>query len=267
MERNARSVHTRPQVKVGDVAFGGGEVPVISGPCSVEPDYVRHAKAAAAAGAHVLRGSVFKPRSAPGRFQGMGAPGIALLDEAHHATGLPILSEPLGVADVELLLPHVHCFLIGTRSMYNSRLLQEVGRSGLPVILKRGFSATYDEWLGAAEYVRAEGNDQVILCERGIRTFVTDTRNTLDISAVPVMRTKTDSPIIIDPSHAAGRREWVTSLSCAAIAAGADGLLVESHPSPDDSWTDAPQSLDSGALARLIDMTRSYAEVSRRFLG
>ncbi|TCO62836.1 3-deoxy-D-arabinoheptulosonate-7-phosphate synthase [Actinocrispum wychmicini] len=239
-------------VRIGDVVFGLGSVPVIAGPCSVETDYVKHAVAAAEAGATVLRGCVHKPRSWPDRFQGIGDAGLPLLAEARAATGLPIISEPLGEQDVERLVPYVHGFLIGTRSMYNSRLLQAVGRAGLPVILKRGFSATYDEWLGAAHYIRAEGNEQVILCERGIRTFNTEVRNTLDISAIPVMRSLCDLPIIVDPSHAAGRREWVAPLALAAVAAGADGLIIEAHPDPDESWTDSRQALHPHALKAII---------------
>lgn len=244
-------------VQIGDVSFGRAAVPVIAGPCSVEPDFVEHALAAAKAGAGILRGCVYKPRSRPDRFQGIGDEGIPLLAEAREATGLPVISEALGVEDVDRLAPHVQGFLVGTRSMYNSRLLQRLGRTGRPVILKRAFSATYEEWLGAADYVRAEGNDQVILCERGIRTFVTDVRNTLDISAIPVMRSMCDMPIIVDPSHAAGKREWIAPLALAAIAAGADGLLIEAHTRPDESWTDARQALDPDSLATIIHSAKS----------
>ncbi|SDZ35320.1 3-deoxy-D-arabinoheptulosonate-7-phosphate synthase [Amycolatopsis xylanica] len=249
-------------VTIGAAVFGSGAAPVISGPCSVEPDYVRHAQAAADAGADVLRGCVFKPRSGPDRFQGMGLEAIPLLDEARARTGLPILSEPLDSADVEALIGHVDAFLIGARSMRNARLLQAVGAAGLPVVLKRSFAATYDEWLGSADYIRAEGNPNVILCERGIRTFITETRNTLDIAAVPVLRTKTELPVIIDPSHAAGRRDWVLPLALAGVAVGADGLVVESHPVPDESWTDCDQAIDSAALRHLIETVKAMRVVS-----
>jgi len=209
--RGAELKRTR-EVAVGGVVFGGAYKPVISGPCSVETDYVTHAELAAAAGADVLRGCVFKPRSHPDRFQGIGAEGIPLLDEARSRTGLPVIAEPLDAADVHQLRDHVDGFLIGARSMRNSRLLEASGRAGLPLIVKRSFAATYAEWLGAADYVRATGNDDVILCERGIRTFVTETRNTLDVSAIPVLAGQTDLPVIVDPSHAAGRWEWVLPL-------------------------------------------------------
>ncbi|MFF0151908.1 3-deoxy-7-phosphoheptulonate synthase [Micromonospora sp. NPDC005203] len=252
--------HTQPKatrrVAIGDVIFGGDERPIISGPCSVEPGYVGHAEAAAAAGADVLRGCVFKPRSGPNRFQGIGAEGIPLLDEARARTGLPIIAEPLDGDDVRLLRDHVDGFLIGARSMRNSRLLEVAGRTGLPIILKRSFAATYAEWLGAADYVRATGNDDVILCERGIRTFVTETRNTLDIAAVPVLAGRTDLPVIIDPSHAAGRREWVLPLALAGAAVGAAGIIVESHPVPDQSWTDSCQALSTPELRTLIEQFR-----------
>lgn len=250
-------------VVIGEVEFGAGGFPVIAGPCSVESDYVAHARAAASSGADILRGSVFKPRSGPDRFQGIGREGIPLLARAREATGLPVIAEALDAADVQLLEPHVAGFLVGARSMYNSRLLQSVGATGLPVILKRSFAATYDEWLGAAEYVRSAGNDDIILCERGIRTFVTDTRNTLDISAVPVLRTKTDLPVIIDPSHASGRREWVLPLAMAAAAALADGLIVECHTRPHESITDSDQAIEPPELQHLIEATRQLSAVSR----
>ncbi|MGH3759830.1 3-deoxy-7-phosphoheptulonate synthase [Actinophytocola sp.] len=250
-------------VAIGDVEFGAGGFPVIAGPCSVESDYLAHARAAASSGADVLRGSVFKPRSGPDRFQGIGPEGIPLLARARDATGLPVIAEPLDAEDVQLLEPHVDGFLVGARSMHNSRLLQSVGATGRPVVLKRAFAATYDEWLGAADYVRSTGNDEVILCERGIRTFVTETRNTLDISAVPVLRTRTDLPVIVDPSHASGRREWVLPLAMAAAGVLADGLIVECHTRPHESWTDSDQAIEPPELKHLIDATRQLSAVSR----
>lgn len=250
-------------VSIGSVFFGDGGLPVIAGPCSVETDYVVHAQAAADAGADVLRGCIFKPRSAPDRFQGIGPEGIPYLTEARRVTGLPIVSEALDEDDVRLLAPHVDGFLIGARSMYNSRLLRFIGSTGRPVILKRAFAATYDEWLGAADFVSATGNQDIVLCERGIRTFVTETRNTLDISAVPVLRAKTDLPVIIDPSHAAGRREWVLPLAMAAAGIGADGLIVECHTSPSESWTDSDQAIDPSELGHLIKATVALSALSR----
>ena len=181
----------------------------------------------------MLRGCVFKPRTRPGSFQGMGHAGLPLLDEARRLTGLPVIAEPLEVDDIDLLRGHVDALMIGARSMHNTPLLRAAGQSGMTVIVKRGMSATYDEWLAAAEYVTGEGNTQVILCERGIRTFETATRNTLDVSAIAVLREMTDLPIAVDPSHAAGKASWVPSLAVAALAAGADALIVECHPDPE----------------------------------
>jgi len=250
-------------VRIGDVLFGGGAVPVIAGPCAVEPDYPEHARRMAAAGASVLRGCVHKPRTRPNTFQGLGAEGYPLLDQARAATGLPVLSEPLQVEDVERLAPHCDAFLIGARSMQNTPLLREVGRGRHPVVLKRGLSATYDEWLGAAEYVLEGGNDQLVLCERGICTFETATRNTLDVAAVPVIRERTGLPVIVDPSHAAGKRQWVAPLAMAAVAAGADGLIIESHPDPDSSWSDAAQAITPAQLAAIVDAVEFLAAATR----
>jgi 3-deoxy-7-phosphoheptulonate synthase len=240
-------------VAIGDVRFGGSAVPVIAGPCAVEPGYADQVGAIAAAGASALRGCVHKPRTRPDTFQGLGAGGYPLLDAARTATGLPVISEPLQVEDVERLAAHCDAFLIGARSMQNTPLLRAVGRLRHPVVLKRGLSATYDEWLGAAEYVLDGGNDQLILCERGIRTFETATRNTLDVAAIPVLRERTGQPVIIDPSHAAGQRAWVAPLALAAVAAGADGLIIECHPEPDASWSDAAQAISPAQLRAIVD--------------
>ena len=243
---------TRRRVSIGGVVFGGLAVPVIAGPCAVEPDYVQHALAMRQAGASVLRGSVFKPRTRPDSFQGLGESGLALLDTARSVTKTPILVEPLSVEHLTGLIGRVDALMIGARSMQNTPLLRAAGRSGLPVVLKRGMAATYEEWLGAADYVLAEGNENVILCERGIRTFETATRNTLDISAIPVLRERTPLPVIVDPSHAAGRSEWVPALALAAVAAGADGLLIEAHPAPGTSWSDAAQAITPQTLAAIV---------------
>jgi 3-deoxy-7-phosphoheptulonate synthase len=255
--------HAQHAVRIGDVLFGGVAVPVIAGPCAVEPAYPQQVERVAAAGASVLRGCVHKPRTRPDTFQGLGADGYPLLDAARAATGLPVLSEPLEVGDVERLAPHCDAFLIGARSMQNTPLLREVGRGLHPVVLKRGLSATYDEWLGAAEYVLAGGNDQVILCERGIRTFETATRNTLDVAAIPVLRERTGLPVIVDPSHAAGQRAWVAPLAMAAVAAGADGLVIECHPEPAASWSDAAQAITPEQLRVIVDAVEFLSAATR----
>jgi 3-deoxy-7-phosphoheptulonate synthase len=258
----ARGGHTRV-VRIGPLSIGGDAVPVIAGPCAVEPGYVAHATAVAAAGAAALRGCVHKPRTRPESFQGLGADGLPLLDEARRATGLPVLSEPLQPEDVSAMAPHCDALLIGARSMQNIPLLRAAGRSGMPVVLKRGIAATYDEWLGAADYIRAEGDDDVILCERGIRSFETATRNTLDVSAIPVLRERCDLPVIVDPSHAAGLAAWGMPLALAAVAAGADGLLVECHPQPDASWSDPAQALSPDELRRLVAAVELLAPLVR----
>ena len=253
---------TRPVV-IGDAVIGGGRVHVIAGPCAVEERYVEHAVAAANAGASVLRGCVLKPRTSPDSFQGIGPAGLALLDAAKQATGRPVLAEPLEVDDVTVLRPHVDALMIGARSMHNAPLLRAAGRSGLPVVVKRGMSATYDEWLQAARYVEREGNDQVILCERGIRTFETATRNTLDVSAIAVLRERTDLPLMIDPSHATGKAAWVGPLAMAAVAAGADALLIESHPDPHHSACDAAQAVSPAELESIVIAVQALAGMAR----
>jgi 3-deoxy-7-phosphoheptulonate synthase len=256
----ARGSH---RVSIGDVVVGGDAVPVIAGPCAVEQRYLEHATASARAGASVLRGCVLKPRTSPDSFQGLGVAGLPLLDAARRETGLPVLAEPLEVDDVALLRDHVDVLMIGARSMHNTPLLRAAGRSGLPVVLKRGMSATCDEWLQASRYILAEGTDQVILCERGIRTFETATRNTLDLSSIAVLRERTDLPIAVDPSHAAGRAAWVPSLALAAVAAGADALLIESHPDPERSICDAAQAITPDVLSAIVQATTSLAALVR----
>ena len=251
------------RVVIGEAVIGGGTLHVIAGPCAVEERYVEHAMATAAAGASVLRGCVLKPRTSPDSFQGIGRDGIRLLDAARHTTGLPVLAEPLEVDDVTALRDHVDALMIGARSMHNTPLLRAAGRSGLPVVVKRGMSATYDEWLSAARYVEREGNQQVILCERGIRTFETVTRNTLDISAIAVLRERTDLPIMVDPSHATGNAKWVAPLAMAAAAAGADALLIESHPEPHHSACDAAQAVTPGVLAGIVSAAQALAAMAR----
>jgi 3-deoxy-7-phosphoheptulonate synthase len=251
------------RVDIADVIVGGTAVPVIAGPCAVEAGYVEHALVVADAGAAVLRGCVLKPRTHADSFQGLGVRGLPLLDAARRVTGLPVISEPLEIDDIDMLRGHIDALMIGARSMHNTPLLRAAGRSGLPVILKRGMSATLDEWLGAAGYITAEGNQQVILCERGIRTFETATRNTLDLSAIAVLRERTDLPIAVDPSHATGNAAWVPSLAAAALAAGADALLIECHPDPEHSVCDAAQAITPAVLEQIVQTVEAITPLAR----
>jgi 3-deoxy-7-phosphoheptulonate synthase len=249
---------TRRAVRIGPLAIGEGRPCVIAGPCSVENDFVEHAQQLAEAGVDALRAGIFKPRTRPESFRGLGLEALPLVLEARERTGLPLVSEVLTPDDADLLAGKVDAFQVGTRNMYNYRLLEHLGDLGQPVILKRGFSATFDEWVGASEYIRRRGNDQVVLCERGIRTFEPRTRNTLDVSSVVVLSELTDLPVIIDPSHAAGNREWVPALAAAAIAVGASGLLLEAHPTPERAWSDSRQTVDLTACAGIVaDAARS----------
>jgi len=261
-----RERHSGPaRVKVGNVTVGGGTLTVIAGPCSVESheQILATARAVRVAGAAMLRGGAFKPRSSPYSFQGLGEEGLRLLCEARAATGLPIVTEVVAPDEVELVAEHADVVQVGARNMQNFRLLSAVGAAGKPVLLKRGMMATVEELLLAAEYVVAAGNPRVILCERGIRTYETATRSTLDIAAVPVLKEKTHLPVIVDPSHAAGRRELVPALALAAVAAGADGLIVEVHPDPEHAWTDGRQSLALPAFAAMMDAVARVALAAR----
>jgi 3-deoxy-7-phosphoheptulonate synthase len=263
------SLHVRPNLptnSVVDVAngtrIGGVELAVIAGPCSVEGRQMllETAWAVKGAGAVMLRGGAFKPRTSPYSFQGLGAEALELLAVARAATGLPVVTEVLDTRHVELVASHADVLQIGARNMQNFALLAEVGCTRTPVLLKRGQSASVSELLFAAEHVMARGNLNVILCERGIRTFETATRNTLDISAVPVLKSETHLPVIVDPSHAGGRAALVTPLALAAIAAGADGLIVEVHPNPAAARSDGEQSLTLDAFKELM---RRVAPVAR----
>jgi len=242
-------------VEVGGKRLGGGHFGVIAGPCSVETEeqVMAAARAVAAAGGTMLRGGAFKPRSSPYAFQGLGVDGLKILAAARDETGLPIVTELMDPRDLDDLLEVADVVQIGARNMQNFQLLSEVGRCDAPVLLKRGLAATIEEWLMAAEYIVKEGNRQVILCERGIRTFETATRNTLDVSAVPVVRLASHLPVIVDPSHATGRPDLVLPLSLAAVAAGADGVLVETHPNPERALCDGPQSLPPAAFAEFAE--------------
>jgi len=249
--------------------IGGLALAIIAGPCSVESAQMLGdtAHLVRDAGAGALRGGAFKPRSSPYAFQGLGAPALAMLAEARAETGLPVVTEVLDPRQVELVAGAADCLQIGARNMQNFALLAEVGRSGRPVLLKRGMSATIKELLMAAEYVLAQGNAQVILCERGIRTFETATRNTLDVSAVPVLKAETHLPVLVDPSHAAGIARFVAPLAYAAIAAGADGLLLEVHPTPETALSDGDQSLTPAAFVELMRRLAPFAEAAGRTLS
>jgi 3-deoxy-7-phosphoheptulonate synthase len=242
------------RVRVGDVQIGDGDIIVIAGPCAVESrdGLLEAARAVADAGASMLRGGAFKPRTSPYSFQGLGETGLELLAEAREVTGLPVVTEVVAPEDVELVAQYADMLQIGARNMHNFRLLSAVGEQPRPVLLKRGLMATIEELLLAAEYVLSAGNPRLVLCERGIRTFERATRNTLDICAVPLLKEATHLPVLVDPSHAAGRRELVPALARAGIAAGADGLIVEMHPDPANALSDGPQSLTPDGLTRLM---------------
>ncbi len=242
------------RVKVEDVVIGGPDLVVMAGPCAVEgrDQILLAAESVRDAGARLLRGGAFKPRSSPYSFQGLGREGLELLAEARERTGLGIVTEVVAPEDVDLVSEHADVLQIGARNMHNYRLLSAVGKQPRPVLLKRGMMSTVDEMLLAAEYVVAGGNPRVVLCERGIRTFETSSRNTLDLCAVPILKERTHLPVIVDPSHAAGRREWVPALARAAVAAGADGLIVEVHPDPRRAASDGRQSMTPDAFKALM---------------
>jgi 3-deoxy-7-phosphoheptulonate synthase len=241
-------------VRVGNVSIGAGQTVVMAGPCSVESEeqVVKTAKAVQAAGAHLLRGGAFKPRTSPYSFRGYGEDGLKMLATARAETGLPVITEVLSVRDVDLVAEHADILQIGARNMQNFILLEEAGRTGKPVVLKRGLSSEIEEWLLAAEYILATGNRNLILCERGIRTFETATRNTMDVSAVPLVKRLSHLPVIADPSHGTGKWYLVEPLAMASVAAGADGLLIEVHPNPDHALSDGAQSLTFNNFERMM---------------
>ena len=253
-------------VDVAGVAIGGDSAVVMAGPCSVESEamLMETALFVAAQGAQLLRGGAFKPRTSPYSFQGLGEPGLRMLARAREQTGLRVVTEVMSPGDVETVSRYVDMLQIGARNMHNSVLLREAGLSGKPVLLKRGISSTIEEWLLAAEYVLCQGNDAVVLCERGIRTFETATRFTLDLSSVPVIRHLSHLPVIVDPSHATGYRHLVRPMALAAVAAGAHGLLVEVHPSPTTALSDGPQSLDFPEFTRMMADVHHLVELSAR---
>jgi len=253
-------------IKVKDKEIGGRKLAIMAGPCAVESreqvmEIARHLKAQ---GVQFIRGGAYKPRTSPYSFQGLEEEGLKILAEAREETGLLVVSEVVSPGSLETVARYVDVLQIGARNMQNFHLLKEVGRSKLPVLLKRGLSATIEEWLNAAEYIMSEGNYNVILCERGIRTFETSTRNTLDLSAVPVIKEKSHLPIIVDPSHGTGKWSLVTPMARAAIAAGADGLMIEVHPDPKTALSDGPQSLNFKSFDSLMEEISKLAGIFDR---
>jgi 3-deoxy-7-phosphoheptulonate synthase len=251
----SRALHPdKTTIQVGSVTIGGAQPVVIAGPCAVEGEeqILAAARAAKAAGAQLLRGGAFKPRTSPYSFQGLGLPGLQALALAGREMGLPVVTEVMEPGMVETVAEYADILQIGSRNMQNFPLLRAVGQIKRPVLLKRGFAATIEEWLLAAEYILLEGNTQVILCERGVRGFDPNTRNLLDLAAVPLLAQLTHLPVLVDPSHATGRSDLVVPMGVAAIAAGADGLLVEMHPHPDAALSDAEQAITPAQLATLI---------------
>lgn len=266
-KRASRSFHPKDSlIKVDNEIIGGDKLALISGPCSVEGEeqIISIAKRLKLAGANFLRGGAFKPRTSPYSFQGLEVEGLRMLQKAKEETGLPIVTELMSTDYIDEFVDMVDVIQIGARNMQNFDLLKEVGKTNKPVLLKRGMSATYKEFLMSAEYIMSEGNNNVILCERGIRTFETETRNTLDIQAIPVLKEKTHLPVIIDPSHAAGKRYMVPAGSKAAIAAGADGLIIETHEDPENAWSDGQQSLTPDEFDKLMDKVGLLAKVEDR---
>lgn len=249
------------RIEVGSAVFGAPYFTVIGGPCSVESreQLFATAGAVAKAGGAVIRGGAFKPRTSPYSFQGLAEEGLKLLAEARDLTGAPVVTEVMDSGDIELVAQYADILQVGSRNCQNFSLLKKLGRVNKPILLKRGLMTTIKEFLMSAEYILASGNDQVILCERGIRTFETATRNTLDLSAVPVLKEKTHLPVIVDPSHAVGERRYVCPLAKAALAVGADGLMIEVHSNPDQALCDGDQSLTPDVFAKLMDNLKAVA--------
>jgi 3-deoxy-7-phosphoheptulonate synthase len=253
-------------IRVGDVEIGGPKCVVMAGPCAVENEeqLVETARVVKSAGASMLRGGAFKPRTSPYSFQGLGEEGLKILALAREKTGLPVVTEVMSASDVELVESYADVLQVGTRNVQNFALLKAVGLAKKPVLLKRGMMTTLEELLMSAEYILASGNDNVMLCERGIRTFETSMRNTLDISAVPVLKEKTHLPVIVDPSHAIGQWKFVLPLAKAAVAVGADGLMIEVHMDPQNALSDGPQSLKPEKFHRLMEEIESIANIVRK---
>lgn len=264
-----RKFHPEPTaVSLSSTQIGPESLTVMAGPCAVESfsQLLETAFAVKKAGARILRGGAFKPRTSPYSFQGLETEGLKYMKEARDATGLSVICEVTSPRAIEEAVKYVDLLQIGARNMQNFELLKEAGKTGLPVLLKRGLAATIDEWLNASEYIMSEGNPNVILCERGIRTFESATRNTLDLSAVPVLRQKTHLPVIVDPSHATGVRAYVAPMAKAAVAAGADGLMIEVHPCPEKALSDGPQSLTFREFESLMADLAPYAALEHRVI-
>jgi 3-deoxy-7-phosphoheptulonate synthase len=255
-------------VSINGIQIGGKRIVVMAGPCAVESEeqLMEAAKVVKGAGASILRGGAFKPRTSPFSFQGLKKAGLELLTRAREEFGLPVVSEVVEPHDVSLVSRHVDILQVGSRNMQNFSLLTRIGRAKCPVVLKRGFSCTVTEWLTAADYLLAEGNNQVILCERGIRTFEDSTRYSMDISSIPVIKKVSHLPIIVDPSHAAGHYSLVPAIAKAAVAAGADGLLIEVHPNPKEALVDGLQSLTPSDFTRLMQELKSIAKSVGRYI-
>ncbi|HEX5814591.1 MAG TPA: 3-deoxy-7-phosphoheptulonate synthase [Methylomirabilota bacterium] len=265
----SREVHqANSVVRVGDAAIGGTKIVVMAGPCSVESreQVLEVAARVKAAGASVLRGGAFKPRTSPYAFQGLEEEGLKLLAEARRETGLPVITEVMEPEKVDVVAETADILQIGARNVQNFSLLRKVGAAGKPVLLKRGMSTSIQEWLLSAEYVLAGGNRNVILCERGIRTFETSTRFTLDLNAVPVLKKLTHLPVVVDPSHGTGHWEYVEAMAMAGVAAGADGLIIEVHPRPEEALSDGPQSLKPEKFAAMMGRVRKIAQAMDRDL-
>ena len=257
---------TESKVKIGNVTVGGPEIVIMAGPCSVESksQITEIAASVRDGGARVLRGGAFKPRTSPYSFQGLGIEGLKLLAEARESSGLPVITEIMDTKDLPEIEKYADCLQIGARNMQNFALLKEVGRSKLPVMLKRGMSATIKDLLMSAEYILSEGNFNVLLCERGIRTFETMTRNTLDLNAVPVLKAETHLPVVVDPTHGVGVREFVPAMALASVAAGADALMLEVHNEPEHAKSDGEQALLGHEFAELVQQIRKVAEAIGR---
>ena len=257
-------VRKEPSVlECGNVKIGAGHFCVVAGPCSVESreQILETAEACKEAGAHMLRGGAYKPRTSPYSFQGMEEEGLILLEEAGNKFGMPVVTEVMTPEQVPLVARHVDMLQVGARNMQNFALLRAVGQSRKPIFLKRGMMSTINEFLMSAEYILSEGNPNVVLCERGIRTFETETRNTLDIQAVPVLKKYTHLPVVVDPSHASGHWDLVPSMSKASVAAGADGLMIEVHPHPEAAFSDGPQSLRPSKFRKLMQELKPFLEL------
>lgn len=255
-------------VQVGDVGIGGPQLAMIAGPCAIEgfDQFLSAAQEVKRLGARLLRGGAYKPRTSPYSFRGKGEDGLEILSEVKKLTGLPVVTEVMDARDLDKIVDVADMLQIGSRNMQNFTLLSEVGKTRIPVLLKRGLAATIEEWLLAAEYILSEGNENVVLCERGIRTFETYTRNTVDITAIPAIKELSHLPIILDPSHGTGKRSLVSPVALAGVAAGADGIMVEVHPKPEEAMSDGDQSLNFDQFAQLMqDINPIALAVGRTF--